>query len=72
MEVVEAQVEEVVAVVDNKMKQKMNCPLCKEELFSGIGFGCLMCGMPIENKKDRFCSEGCEKKYGKIGVKRNE
>ena len=29
----------------------MECPLCNEKLYSGIGNGCMMCGMPIENKK---------------------
>ena len=31
-----------------------DCPLCKEEVVSRAGIGCMMCGMPIED--DEFCS----------------
>jgi len=42
--------------------KKMTCPLCKEEIYSGIGEGCMMCGMPLEKQK-KFCSEKCQDRY---------
>lgn len=43
----------------------MNCPLCDEELFSEIGKGCIMCGMPLEHNEE-FCLDKCKKVYIKI------
>ena len=40
------------------------CPLCDKNLNSGIGFGCKMCGMPID--KGEFCSDKCRKLYKDI------
>jgi len=48
------------------MKQEMSCPLCKEEIYSGVGIGCMMCGMPLENKNKKFCSATCRTKYKRI------
>ena len=48
------------------MTQELVCPLCKEEVYSGLGKGCKMCGMPLENPKDKFCSQKCKKKYNKL------
>ena len=45
--------------------ENMNCPLCKEEIFSEIGNGCIMCGMPIESQEE-FCSNKCKQMYIKI------
>lgn len=50
---------------EEKMKQSLKCPLCYEEVYSGLGEGCKMCGMAIEKNKD-FCSKKCEEKYNKI------
>lgn len=48
----------------NKMEDKsMNCLICKKELFSEIGKGCKMCGMPLEDNSEEFCCENCSKKY---------
>jgi len=47
------------------MKNIMVCPLCSEELYSGLGEGCIICGMPLEEGKE-FCSERCMDKYKKI------
>jgi hypothetical protein len=47
------------------MKQELTCPLCNEKIYSGIGKGCKMCGMPVEDK-DEFCSKICRNQYKKI------
>ena len=39
------------------------CPFCEEVLYSGLGEGCKMCGMPLDEFDEEFCSEMCEKKY---------
>ena len=41
------------------MKHVKDCPICEQELVSDIGKGCKMCGMPLENKEEEFCSEEC-------------
>ena len=41
----------------------MNCPLCYEKVYSGIGEGCKMCGMSLENAEEKFCSIKCKKIY---------
>lgn len=48
------------------MGNKMNCLICKKELYSEIGTGCKMCGMFLEYQEDGFCCEDCEEKYDKI------
>jgi predicted amidophosphoribosyltransferase len=50
---------------DKKMKT-MNCPLCKKGLYSEVGNGCKMCGMPLENNDEEFCSKSCRTKYNNI------
>ena len=49
----------------NKMQQ-MNCPLCHEKVYSELGKGCKMCGMPLEDKGRDFCSKICRNKYKNI------
>lgn len=44
----------------------MNCLICKKELFSEIGEGCRMCGMPLEKDDGDFCCRNCIKKYNLI------
>ena len=51
------------------MKNHKDCPICKQELVSDIGPGCLMCGMPLENKLENFCSMKCKLSYIKINLK---
>ena len=41
------------------MKHVKDCSICEQELVSDIGKGCKMCGMPLENKEEEFCSEKC-------------
>lgn len=48
------------------MKQKMICPLCEEDIYSGLGGGCKMCGMPLDDKSKDFCSKRCKVKYKRI------
>lgn len=50
------------------MKTGIACPLCKEKLYSGLGKGCKMCGMPIEENKE-FCSENCKLNYFLINIR---
>ncbi len=60
---------EVVAAEQDKMTENiMNCPLCKEEVYSEIGKGCKMCGMPLSDNKKDFCSKSCRVKYNKINI----
>jgi len=47
------------------MKNK-KCPLCYEAIYSKTGRGCIMCGMPLQDKTKDFCSKICRKKYEKI------
>ncbi len=44
----------------------MKCLICGEELYSEIGNGCKMCGMPLENENEEFCSQSCRIKYNNI------
>ena len=46
--------------------KKLKCPLCYEEVYSELGKGCKMCGMPLEDRAKEFCSETCKIKYGSI------
>ncbi|MFH1358331.1 MAG: DUF2116 family Zn-ribbon domain-containing protein [archaeon] len=47
------------------MQEQIECPLCNEKIYSGLGKGCKMCGMVI-NPKEKFCSSICRKEYAKI------
>ncbi len=47
------------------MKQ-LNCPLCHGKVYSSIGEGCKLCGMPLENENDEFCSMRCNEIYDGI------
>jgi hypothetical protein len=44
------------------VNESMDCLICKKELFSEIGIGCKLCGMPLESE-DEFCCKNCIKKY---------
>jgi len=48
------------------MKQGFNCPVCAQEVFSGIGKGCRLCGMLLEEEKENFCCSDCEETYNNI------
>jgi len=53
---------------------ELDCPICEEPVYSSVGKGCKMCGMPVEDGNE-FCSKECELKYtliNKIGAMRNE
>ena len=52
------------------MNQELNCPLCEKKIYSSIGFGCVLCGMPLENEKSKFCSKKCKREYKKINKRR--
>jgi len=54
------------AVVEDKMENILNCSICKKKLYSEIGKGCKMCGMPLEDKKENFCCRLCIRKYNTI------
>jgi hypothetical protein len=48
------------------MELILNCPICKEELYSGIGKGCKMCGMILEDEDNEFCCKICMRKFNTI------
>jgi len=50
------------------MKKELKCPLCHEQVYSGAGTGCKLCGMPLEDQSREFCSKICRKKYEKINI----
>lgn len=50
----------------NKMKKELKCPMCYEVVYSGVGKGCKMCGMVLEDESGEFCSKTCRGTYGKI------
>ena len=60
-------VAEVVAEEVAVDKMNMECPLCEKKLYSSIGDGCVMCGMPVENEAG-FCSDECKEIYKKINL----
>ncbi len=43
-----------------------NCPLCFKELYSSIGLGCKMCGMPLREYDKEYCCNKCKKIYNQI------
>jgi len=49
-----------------EIRKIMECPICDEEIFSGLGKGCMMCGMLLEDEQDNFCCENCKDKYSQI------
>ena len=51
------------------MKDILSCPVCRKEVFSGIGRGCKMCGMVLEGS-DSFCCKICMRKFNTINRKR--
>jgi len=48
------------------MKKEMKCPLCYKKVYSGLGKGCKLCGMSLEDNSTEFCSSVCKTKYTKI------
>ena len=46
--------------------ENINCPICREEIYSDIGKACKMCGMVLEDESKDFCSKTCRVKYKKI------
>ena len=53
------------ADVEVKM-QTFSCLICEKRIYSGIGKGCKMCGMSLENKNEEFCCKLCLRKYNTI------
>ena len=47
------------------MSDTMSCPVCKKEVFSGVGKGCRMCGMLTDDLED-FCCKICMRKHNTI------
>jgi len=53
----------------NKSGGKMQiqkCPLCEKRVYSGVGTGCKMCGMLLDEQEIEFCSDDCEDSYKEI------
>lgn len=55
-----------------KIKNNLDCPICYEVVYSSIGNGCKMCGMPLIDKNKEFCSKKCEVKYASINLKKRK
>ena len=47
------------------MRNILSCPVCKKDVFSGVGLGCKMCGMILDST-DSFCCKICMRKYNTI------
>lgn len=62
---VDLQLEVAAAAAEDKMKNVLNCPICKKEVFSSLGKGCRMCGMVLDSA-DSFCCKICMRKYNTI------
>jgi len=48
------------------MVMQLSCPLCKKDVYSKTGMGCLMCGMPLEENEKDFCSYKCKRTFNDI------
>ena len=46
--------------------QIQKCPLCEKRVYSGVGTGCKMCGMLLDEQEIEFCSDDCEDSYKEI------
>jgi hypothetical protein len=44
----------------------LNCPICNEEVYSGVGKGCKMCGMLLNEEDNEFCCKICMRKFNTI------
>jgi hypothetical protein len=53
-------------IYPNETQTTLECPICQEELFSGIGKGCMMCGMLLEYDQNKFCCDDCKMKFEEI------
>jgi hypothetical protein len=51
------------------MKKNLDCPICEKIVYSSVGGGCKLCGMPLNDKNENFCSENCRIKYLIIHLK---
>lgn len=49
--------------------ENVSCPLCNKKIYSGLGFGCKLCGMAL-NEKKAFCSKKCKDKFLEINERR--
>ena len=65
---VDLQLGKVVAGVEDKMKNVLNCPICKKDVYSKAGPGCKMCGMAVGNSES-FCCKICMRKFNTISKK---
>jgi len=46
--------------------KELKCPLCEKNVYPSVGDGCRMCGMPLDELDEGFCSEECKRKYKSI------
>jgi len=51
-------------------KKQLKCPVCEDEVYSGVGKGCKMCGMLLKDKEKTFCCKLCMRKYNTINKSR--
>ena len=59
-EVVDVEVRQV------RMMEEQKCPICLKIVYSGVGSGCQMCGMLLENTMEEFCCKICRRKHSTI------
>ncbi len=54
----------------NKEREVASCLICEQEMISDISAKnyCKLCGMIIENNKNKFCCYDCEDKYNQINI----
>ena len=52
------------------MKDK-KCLVCHKEVYSGLGKGCMLCGMALEDESKEFCSKMCRRRYKQIHENKN-
>jgi hypothetical protein len=46
--------------------ENKNCSICNQEVYSELGKGCKLCGMPLEKNQKDFCCKTCGVKYRNI------
>ena len=53
-----------------KMENK-KCSICNKKVYSELGKGCMLCGMPMEDESKEFCSKMCRRRYKQIHENKN-
>jgi len=51
--------------------ENKKCSICNKKVYSELGKGCMLCGMPLEDESKEFCSNKCKAEYKKIHKNKN-